>query len=257
MATRKRKNTKTKRKNSRLKKTSLGFFVFLFKHKILTLSVILAFIVFFIVRKEEIIYALKDTAVRIIHIQKPTSQMSYKGEEGQYLTMLRNKYAGYGRKVSLEDTKKAVADACLYIKNIEQNDFWDTPNARDLLLATAVTESDLRARYSQYGGNAVGIFQIEYITFKDLWHRSIPKTYPKLYKAMQADFGEIDFEMLQNNDILSAIFARLVYSRAKTRIPYRNDVQAQAQYYKKHYNTHLGKANTNTFVKKKNNIHKF
>ncbi len=251
-----KKLKKKEKKTTPKKKEASGIAPFSVKCKLLALVVILVFLFFFFIRQEETISALKEQSQKIIDTApKEKIEITYKSKTTLYLNHLKNKYSGYGRKVSLADAKKAVEKACNYIAKAEGHSYWNSENAKDILLATAVVESDLRARYSQYGGNAVGIFQVEYITFKDFWERAIPKSYPKLYKALQKDYPNMDFEILQNDDTLCGIFARLVYARAKTSIPYRKDIYDQAAYYKKHYNTHLGKAKTNVFVKKKNAMH--
>lgn len=177
-------------------------------------------------------------------------------EEIAYLKTLRSKYAGAGRRVDLRSAERAIAEACAFIAAAE-NDVpsWDTPNARALLLATAIVESDLRARYQDGGGDAIGLFQVEYGTYRDLWHRAIRYKHPRLYKAMRARFGEphsdeIRFEDLQKNDIVGAIFARVKYFESGAEIPDAANPDAQAAVYKKYYNTAAGRGDTENFKRK-------
>ena len=66
--------------------------------------------------------------------------------------------------------------------------------------------------------------------------------------------GAIMFEDLQKNDILSAIFARVKYFESKEPIPSMSDIDAQAEYYKRIYNTAKGKANVERFKKLKSDF---
>lgn len=177
-------------------------------------------------------------------------------EEIAYLKSLRAKYAGAGRRVDLRSAERAIAEACAFIAAAE-NDVpnWDTPDARALLLATAVVESDLRARYQDGGGDAIGLFQVEYGTYRDLWHRAIRYKHPRLFKAMRERFGEprtdeIRFEDLQKNDIVGAIFARVKYFESGAEIPPADNPDAQAAVYKKYYNTAAGRGDTENFKRK-------
>ena len=116
-------------------------------------------------------------------------------------------------------------------------------------------ESDLRARYQDGGGDAIGLFQVEYGTYRDLWHRAIRYKHPRLYKAMRARFGEprsdeIRFEDLQKNDIVGAIFARVKYFESGAEIPSADNPDAQAAVYKKYYNTAAGRGDAEIFKKK-------
>lgn len=180
-------------------------------------------------------------------------------EELAYLKLLKTLYSGRGRNVDIDSAKYAIAQACEFASQAENNPQWDSPDVRDLLLATAITETQLRARFQDRGGDAIGLFQIEYGTYRDLWRRAIPKHYPKLYTAMRQRFGDakngaIMFEDLQKNDILSALFARVKYFESKEPIPSMSDIDAQAEYYKRIYNTAKGKANVERFKKLKSDF---
>lgn len=178
-------------------------------------------------------------------------------EELAYLKILRKKYGGYGRAVDVRAAESAIAQACAFIAAVEKDTpDWDTPDARDLLLATAVMESGLRARFQDSGGDAIGLFQVEYGTYRDLWRRAIRYKHPELYKAMRRHFGdaengEIKFEDLQRNDIVGAMFARIKYFESGRKIPPAADVAAQAKLYKEVYNTAAGRGDIETFAKKK------
>lgn len=181
-------------------------------------------------------------------------------QEISYLKILKGKYSGFGRKVDVAAAEAAIGQACSFIASAEDGtEGWDTPDARDLLLATAVAESDLRARFQDAGGDAIGLFQIEYGTYRDLWRRAIRYKHPKLYKAMRQHFGDaqtgdVKFEDLQRNDVVGAIFARVKYFESGGKIPPASDIDAQAKFYKEIYNTASGKADVEIFKKKKTAI---
>ena len=178
-------------------------------------------------------------------------------EERAYLKLLRERYGGEGRKVDAAAAAASIGQACAFIAAAEgAKSGWDTPDVRDLLLATAAAESDLRARFQDSGGDAIGLFQIEYGTFRDLWRRAIKYKYPRLYRAMRkhygdAESGEIKFEDLQKNDVVGAIFARVKYFESGQKTPSRSDVDAQARYYKNIYNTDSGAGDAEIFKRKK------
>lgn len=178
-------------------------------------------------------------------------------EERAYLKILRKKYGGYGRVVDVRSAESAIAQACAFIAAVERDTpDWDTPDARNLLLATAIMESDLRARFQDSVGDAIGLFQVEYGTYRDLWRRAIRYKHPELYKAMRRHFGdaengEIKFEDLQRNDIVGAMFARIKYFESGRKIPPSDDTAAQAKLYKEVYNTSAGRGDVSVFEKKK------
>ena len=173
-------------------------------------------------------------------------------EEIAYLKLLKILYSGRGRQVNVESAKYVIAQACSFAEQVENNPLWDSPDVRDLLLITAYVETNLYPRFQDKGGDAIGLFQIEYGTYRDLWRRAIPLHYPKLHQAMRQRFGnaqngEILFEDLQKNDVLSALFARVKYFESNIPVPNANDTNAQAEYYKRIYNTAKGKANVEKF----------
>lgn len=176
--------------------------------------------------------------------------------EQRYLLSLKKKHSGISRTLTENETRKVIANACSFIEKTKSTkDIYNTPAARELLFGTACTESGLRPRFQDKYGTAIGLFQVEYATFLDLWNRAIKIKHPTLYKAILKTYagedGQIRFEDLQLNDELCAIFARMKYAEAKHHIPPATDLKAQAQYYKKYYNTELGKATQLSYLKRR------
>lgn len=184
--------------------------------------------------------------------------MRYTPEENDYLNLLRAKYSGTQRSLSVEETKLIIKIACDFIENSKKlKGVYNSEDAQELLFGTACIESSLRPRFQDSGGDAIGLFQVEYPTFKDLWNRAIKIKHPDLHrdikeKFINPPFNDITFEDLQKNDVLCAIFARMKFAENDEAIPPANNSIAQAEYYKKHYNTILGKSKAKDFVKRKN-----
>ena len=58
-----------------------------------------------------------------------------------------------------------------------------------------------------------------------------------------------DFEDLQKNDVLCAIFARMKYAEFPDKIP--SDAKGRAAYYKKFFNTQYGASKESVYISKK------
>lgn len=176
--------------------------------------------------------------------------------EQRYLLSLKKRHSGISRTLTETEARNTIANACSFIERVKgTKEIYDTPAARELLFGTACTESGLRPRFQDKHGMAIGLFQVEYATFLDLWNRAIKIKHPKLYKEILRNYaGEdkrIRFEDLQLNDELCAVFARMKYAEAKSHIPPSTDLEAQAKYYKKYYNTDLGKASHKSYLKRR------
>ncbi len=116
-------------------------------------------------------------------------------------------------------------------------------DACELLMLTAAQESHLGHYLKQVGeGPAKGIFQCEVATEKDI-HTNFLRFKPELKKRVAALVGEADYNNLQlrGNLLYQIAMARLHYYRRPEALPSRQNVAAMAGYWKKHYNTHLGK----------------
>ena len=185
--------------------------------------------------------------------KKPSAYSYRSAEELAYLKVLKARYSGAGRSVPAAAAAFDIDRACAFAAKAESNPALESPDVKTLLLATAAAESDLRARFQDSGGDAIGLFQIEYGTFRDLWRRAIPVRRPALWRAMRERFGgavdgDIKFEELQKNDTLCALFALVKYSESGRPFPPASDFQAQARFYKEIYNTALGAGSEDRFL---------
>lgn len=126
-------------------------------------------------------------------------------------------------------------------------------NARELIMGTFAQESNFRYVRQLGGGPAVGYGQMEPATFNDIvinYLRYKPELMGKIMKVS----GVVTLEpgMLVDNKTLMICMTRVHYLRIKDPIP--GDLDGQANYYKKHYNTYKGKATTEEY---KNNYKKY
>ena len=112
-------------------------------------------------------------------------------------------------------------------------------NTADLLLyETARTETGLGSIEDKTVGAGIGICQFDKLPFDDLKKRSL--TYKdKILKDLGVDISLVEWEHLRYNSFLSLLFCRLLYKPFSEEIP--KDKLGRASYWKKYYNTKLGK----------------
>ena len=115
-----------------------------------------------------------------------------------------------------------------------------SPAAIELLLGTAASESDMGEITKQVGGQALSIFQIERDTFQDLQARF----------GKQYGFNKKIFTDVRYDHKLAALVARLKYRSIKSPLPKAGDTVGQAKYWKKYYNTEMGKGTIKGYLAK-------
>ena len=141
--------------------------------------------------------------------------------------------------------KKQLRDLIsLTLKKIDLH----SESAVELLLGTAAQESRLGEYIRQLrNGPALGIFQMEPDTFKDILDRYLLRK-PELFEKIKAVSG-IDcykVEYLEWNLVFAICMSRVFYLRIPEAIP--ADLTDQAAYWKKYYNTHLGKGTVQEYI---------
>ena len=116
-----------------------------------------------------------------------------------------------------------------------------------LVMLTAQTESDFGLVVKQYNsGPALGWFQMEPATEKDLWENYI-KYRPKIKQIMEqiSHKNVLNTSQLQTNIAYATLMCSLQYKRyvdsGRIKLPAANDRKEQARVWKKVYNTHHGK----------------
>ena len=122
--------------------------------------------------------------------------------------------------------------------------------AVELLMLTAAAESNLGEYIEQTKGPAVGIFQMEPTTFADImgrWLDTKPDLRERVEKVLMRHVGsEYDTtkhgaNVMRYNIKAAIIAARLHYLARPGAIPSASDSKGLATYWKKHWNTELGK----------------
>lgn len=117
-------------------------------------------------------------------------------------------------------------------------------SAENLLVGTAMIESRLEHLKQLNNGPAVSVYQIEPITYKDL-RRRIIKDYRRISEMglalLNMEFFPDDASYLIGNLVAATMFARFKYLFDKEPLPPATDAKAMALYWKRIYNTPLGK----------------
>lgn len=148
------------------------------------------------------------------------------------------------------------AIAALPLDEAEQGE--TAPVLRLLLLGTALQESLLRhveqlPNRDGSRGPALGYFQMEPATHDDIWanylaYRPVLAAQVRAVAGIAA--GRPEARLLRKNHVYAAVMARVLYRRAKGRLPQATEVATLAAYWKAHYNTALGKGKAAEFEEK-------
>lgn len=124
-----------------------------------------------------------------------------------------------------------------------------SPQAEELLLGTAAQESHLGKYRRQIGGGpGTGIYQIEPATEQSLWADYLDYR-PSLAVNISMICGvrKPDNYQLENNLSYQHIMCRLRYY-AWVKAPIPSTINAQANYWKDHYNTEQGAGNPQEYI---------
>ena len=117
--------------------------------------------------------------------------------------------------------------------------------AEDLVAGTIAQESRMGHYIHQVGGPALGICQMEPATHKDIWENFI-----SYRKDLSERLNGICFDMSESDMIWNLKYAvtmcRIHYYRKPGAIPL--DVEGQAEYWKRHYNTEQGKGTVEEYI---------
>ena len=122
-------------------------------------------------------------------------------------------------------------------------------DAVDLVYKTGNAETGYRHLKQMGGGPAIGFWQVEPATLIDIMDNYV-KYRPELEKRLKLlGFDRRDMEVrIMSNIALQAVFCRLKYKRDRYALPSFNDLESQAKYWKRVYNTHLGKGTIEHFM---------
>lgn len=123
-------------------------------------------------------------------------------------------------------------------------------SAAELVLGTGIQESHLVYLKQLGKGPALGIYQMEPATHDDIWLNYLsykPYLADKVKELELPQFATGADEMVGNLYYATAM-CRLHYLRRKEPLPVAGDLSGQAAYYKKYYNTPLGKATVTDYI---------
>ncbi len=115
--------------------------------------------------------------------------------------------------------------------------------AEELVLGTVAQESNFKYIHQLGGGPAVGFIQMEPATHLDIWMHFLPRKPLLREKLMRMTSNKatppLDSEIMTNL-LYGAAICRTHYYRRPEALPAAGDIDAQAKYWKEHYNTIYG-----------------
>jgi len=120
-------------------------------------------------------------------------------------------------------------------------------SAINLLMGTAAQESKMGRYLYQLGkGPARGIFQIEPATEEDILNRFVMHSHSMQEVMEHLGICNSEFNLAGNLNY-QIIIARLKYWSIPEKLPEADDIDGLARYWKKYYNTELGKGTVKEF----------
>ena len=129
----------------------------------------------------------------------------------------------------------------------------DSEEARDLIYKTGMAESGYRALEGHGSNPAVGFWQVEPATMFDTVDNYInyrPELKTKIY-TLGYDDKESEMRLMSNLS-LQVAFCRLKYRRDRYPLPKVGNVEAQAKYWKRVYNSEKGRGTVKHFMEANN-----
>lgn len=136
------------------------------------------------------------------------------------------------------------------IKPVNERLGMGSKSAENLLLGTAAHESLMGHFLKQVGGPALGIYQEEPASHADLYNNYL-SYHPIIKERLDRLSTTVSIlgrekELITNLQYATAI-ARLTYYRVAEKLPEADDLDGLAKYWKKYYNTELGKGSIEDF----------
>lgn len=118
--------------------------------------------------------------------------------------------------------------------------------AVDLLVETAVAETQAGATADLSEGAGMGLMQFDKKPFQDVKDRCRKEDKSRIQNSFDIDVDLVDWQSLRYNPLLSMIFARLKYKKIPAEIP--STMEERALYWKIHYNSLKGKGTTDHYL---------
>ena len=141
---------------------------------------------------------------------------------------------------------KEIAEHALYRLDSYSDD------ALALVVRTGMAESDYRALKGYGEGNpAIGFWQVEPATLNDMVTNYIKYRphYEKNLISLGMNFNKDMIMSVMSNMAVQAGLCRLHYRRDKDPLPSWDDIEGQAKYWKRVYNTVEGRGTVEHFIK--------
>ena len=121
--------------------------------------------------------------------------------------------------------------------------------AGELVLGTAIVESNLTYLKQHGDGPALGLWQVEPATHEDLYANYLNYRPEMMSSLMELRSPALNMnENLATNLMYGAAVCRLCYYRKPDPLPEAGDVEGQGKFWKKHYNTPLGAGTVPKYV---------
>lgn len=143
----------------------------------------------------------------------------------------------------------------LIISPVLQHMNLHSPEAVQLLLTTAKTESRLRYLKQLGGGPALGLWQMEPATHDDIWENYLAYREVMANSVLAFSFDSDDLAVPHAKQMIGNLWyacamARVHYMRIPEALPRADDLLGQAQYWKAYYNTSAGAGTVDGFMQK-------
>lgn len=122
-------------------------------------------------------------------------------------------------------------------------------SAIELLLGTALQESRLCWLHQLGGGPALGVYQMEPNTHKDIWENYLAYRPALAQRIPHIGAMKPHPMMMVGNLWYATAMARIHYLRAPEALPAAGDLEGQAAYWKKYYNTELGAGTVDEYIR--------
>lgn len=147
----------------------------------------------------------------------------------------------YYGSIDKENITKIISKVCSVLGNGNNN------NAHKLILGTISQETHMGTyKDSSPWKGGRGLCQFDKIAFEDVKARCRKKDRELIEMHFGINIKKINFDMLEYNPLISIIFCRLKYKMIPKEIP--TSLIDQAKYWKKYYNTNLGKGEIQNYI---------
>tara|TARA_B100001094_G_C17896102_1_gene654099 strand:+ start:194 stop:640 length:447 start_codon:yes stop_codon:yes gene_type:complete len=122
-------------------------------------------------------------------------------------------------------------------------------DSAELIYRTGMAETGYRVLKQIGGGPALGFFQCEPNTMLDIMKNYVDYRQELKHKIVALGYNEEhSSDILMSNIALQVAFCRLKYRRDKYQIPNKSKLEEQGKYWKRVYNTKLGKGTVKHFI---------